>query len=253
MGAKLVDLSRTLDDAVVGERLPLLIRYVDHRAGARQMAEVFSVPCESLPDQLGWAGEEVTLSTHTGTHMDSPWHYGPSSEGKCARQISEVPLEWCYAPGVVLDFRRKTYGEDVGVSDLEAALQAISHVLGAGEIVLLMTGADAHWGSEDYAEHGTGLNRDAILWLVARGVRVIGTDAWSLDRPFSCMRQTYQRTGNVASIWPAHFAGREREYCQLEKLTNLDRLPAVGFTVLCFPIKVARASAGWSRVIAVLP
>lgn len=54
-------------------------------------------------------------------------------------------------------------------------------------------------------------------------------------------------------LWPAHLYGREQPYCQLEKLANLGALPgAVGFTVACFPIKLAGLGAGWTRVVAIV-
>ena len=56
-----------------------------------------------LSGGLGWAIEEVRAITHTGTHVDAPYHYAPTSEGRPARRIDEVPLEWCFAPGVVLE------------------------------------------------------------------------------------------------------------------------------------------------------
>lgn len=52
---------------------------------------------------------------------------------------------------------------------------------------------------------------------------------------------------------PRHKAGRERGYCQLEKLHALEQLPPTGFTVICFPVKITAASAGWTRCVAVLP
>jgi cyclase len=65
------------------------------------------------------------------------------------------------------------------------------------------------------------------------------------------MAEEAQRTGDATRIWEAHFAGLEREYCQIEKLCNLDALPAAtGYKVACFPIKVQGASGGWSRVVA---
>ena len=248
---RFVDLSLELDD-LPSERLPVTVERFDHRAGAKQMSQVFGVPVEALPGGLGWAGERVNLGTHSGTHMDAPFHYGPLSGGERANFIGEVPLEWCCGPGVVLDFSQRRDGEGIGGGDLEAALALLGHRLNRGEIVLLRTGADAAWGLENYPEKGCGLTRAGLLWLLAHGVRVVGTDAWSLDRPFSAMRSDYQRTGNAAEVWPAHFAGREMPYCQLEKLTGLDRLPPVGFTVFCFPVKVARSSAGWVRAVALL-
>jgi kynurenine formamidase len=251
MKMRFVDLSLTLS-MNESERIPLKIEYVDHQLGAQQMSNIFGVPAAELPDGLGWAGEEVTLITHAGTHMDAPWHYGPYSGGAPARSIDTVPLEWCYGPGVVFDVRDKADGEQITVADLRRLLAEMDHVLSPGEIVLVMTGADAHWGKADYPERGSGLGRDATLWLINQGIKVIGIDAWGFDRPFEQMRQDYQRTQNANAIWPAHFAGREHEYCQLEKLTNLHLLPSKGFTVICFPIKVEHGSAGWTRVVALI-
>src|SRR5262249_6482828 len=91
-------------------------------------------------------------------------------------------------------------------------------------------------------------------WLVEQGVRVIGIDAYTLDRPFAAMVADFRRTGDGRTIWPAHFAGITREYCQIEKLANLDLLPRpTGFWVSCLPVKIARASAGWCRAVAIVP
>jgi kynurenine formamidase len=249
---RLVDLSLPLDDGP-SERVPVRIRYVDHREGAVEMSAVFGVRPSIFPDGLGWAGEELTLITHAGTHMDAPWHYGPLSEGRRARYIGEVPLEWCLAPGVVLDVRDVADGAEITTADLERAVARTGRSLAPGDIVLLRTGADAHWGQPDYPDRGAGLGRKGLLWLLAHGIRVIGIDAWGLDRSFPAMRADYERTRDPAKLWPAHFAGREREYCQLEKLANLHLLPSVGFTVICFPVKVARAGAAWTRVVAQVP
>ena len=99
-----------------------------------------------------------------------------------------------------------------------------------------------------------GLGREGVLWLVGQGVKVIGIDAYTLDRPFASMVADYRRTGDGRHVWPAHFAGIEGEYCQVEKLANLDRLPRPhGFYVSCLPVKVKGASAGWCRAVALVP
>jgi len=46
--------------------------------------------------------------------------------------------------------------------------------------------------------------------------------------------------------------GIEKEYCHVERLTNLDELPPLGFIVCCFPLKVTGGSAGPARVVAIL-
>jgi kynurenine formamidase len=164
-----------------------------------------------------------------------------------------VPLEWCFAPGVVLDVRHKPAGDEITVADLEAALDAIHYQLRPRDIVLLHTGADKRLHSPDYFAQ-PGLGRDGVLWLVGQGVKVIGIDAYTLDRPFASMVADYRRTGDGRHVWPAHFAGIAKEYCQIEKLANLDRLPRPhGFYVSCLPVKIQRASAGWCRAVALVP
>jgi kynurenine formamidase len=253
---RLIDLSVPLEDGSASEPLPGRIRYVTHEAeGLAQMRQLLGVRPEDLvlSGGLGWAVEEVQAITHTGTHVDAPYHYGPLSEGRPARRIDEVPLEWCFAPGVRLDVRHKAAGEFITVEDLQAALDGVGHRLRPRDIVLLWTGADRRLGRPDYFAQ-PGLGREGVLWLVEQGVKVIGIDAYTLDRPFAAMAADYRRTGDGRFIWPAHFAGLEREYCQIEKLANLDQLPRPhGFHVSCLPVKISAASAAWCRAVALVP
>jgi kynurenine formamidase len=253
---RLIDLSVPLENEAAHEPFPPRIAYASHQgAGLQQMQQVFGIRPEDLivSGGLGWAVEEVQAITHTGTHVDAPYHYAPTSEGRPARRIDEVPLEWCFAPGVVLDVRHKEAGAFITPPDLEAALERIGHTLQPFDIVLLQTGADQRLGSPAYFRQ-PGLGREGVLWLVERGVRVIGIDAYTLDRPFADMVADYRRTGDGRFIWPAHFAGITREYCQIEKLANLEQLPRPsGFYVSCLPVKIRGASAGWCRAVALVP
>jgi kynurenine formamidase len=253
---RLIDLSVPLEHQAASEPLPAKIHYVLHNGeGLQQMQRFFGVKAEDLvwSNGQGWAVEEVQAITHTGTHVDAPYHYGPTSEGRPARTIDQVPLEWCLAPGVALDFRHKAAGEFITVADLETALKQIDYRLLPYDIVLLHTGAGKRLGSPDYFAQ-PGLGREGVLWLVEQGVKVIGIDAYTLDRPFSNMSADYKRTGDGRYIWPAHFAGITREYCQIEKLANLHLIPRPhGFYVSCLPVKIQGASAGWCRAVALVP
>ena len=64
--------------------------------------------------------------------------------------------------------------------------------------------------------------------------------------------ERYKETGDASIIWEGHKAGREIGYCHMEKLSNLDALPDHGFKVACFPVKIERASAGWTRAVAII-
>jgi len=253
---RLIDLSVPLEDRSASEPLPGTIHYVEHSGeGLAQMRQFFGVTPEDLvwSEGEGWAIEELRMITHTGTHVDAPYHYGRLSEGQPAKRIDEVPLEWCFAPGVVLDVRHKSAGEEITVDDLREILDRIDYQLQPRDIVLLQTGCDQRMGTPAYFRQ-PGLGRDGVLWLVEQGVKVIGIDAYTLDRPFTDMVADYRRTGDGRHIWPAHFAGITREYCQIEKLANLDQLPHPhGFMLSCLPVKIARASAAWCRAVAFVP
>jgi cyclase len=84
-------------------------------------------------------------------------------------------------------------------------------------------------------------------------VRLIGTDAWSLDRPYPLIGEEWAALRDPSRLWPAHFAGAERPYCQVEKLTALDALPPTGATLVCFPVKVAGGSGAWARAVGLVP
>ena len=253
---QIIDLSVPLAHQAASEPMPADIHYVTHEAEGREQIQKFlGVKPEDLvySGGLGWAVEEIRASTHTGTHVDAPYHYAPTSEGQPARTIDQVPLEWCFAPGVVLDVRHKAPGDFITVDDLQAALAKIEHELQPLDIVMLHTGADKRIGTVDYFAQ-PGLGREGTLWLCEQGVKVIGIDAYTLDRPFANMMADYRRTGDGRYIWPAHFAGITREYCQIEKLANLDLLPRPkDFLVSCLPVKIDRASAAWCRAVALVP
>jgi len=239
---RLIDLSDTLSN-----------RTREHEPNAHEI--VYVAPEDSAlndfgveglwPDGKGWAVETVTLSTHSGTHVDAQYHYGGGG-----RTIDEVPLEWCYAPGVRLDLRSADRAQGIRRVDVEAALDAIGHELQPAEIVLVWTGTSEHFGEPGYAFMHSGLRRDATEFLVDAGVRLIGIDAWGIDRAFDVMLEDAQQ--GRGQFWESHLLGREKEYCQIERLANLDSLPApTGFTVAAFPVKLERASAGWARVVAI--
>jgi kynurenine formamidase len=96
------------------------------------------------------------------------------------------------------------------------------------------------------------MGAEATLYLLERGVRLTGTDGWSWDAPFVHTARRYAETHDARLIWEGHKAGRHIGYCHLEKLHNLETLPPHGFTIACFPVKIARASAGWTRAVAIL-
>jgi kynurenine formamidase len=250
---KFIDLSIPIESVPSDpESMIPQLEYIDHRGGLASAQEIFGCRPEDFPLGLGWAVEKIILSTHSGTHLDAPWHYAPVSEGKKAKTIDQIPLEWCYGNGVVLDFRRKKDGALITVEDLEKALKKIRYRIKPRDIVLIMTGADRYWGKPEYLVRGCGMGRESTLWLLDQGVKVVGIDAWSWDRPLPLLRKEFEDKKDPTILWAAHFAGIEKEYLHIEKMANLQKLPSHGFTLICFPVKIRAASAGWVRPVAMV-
>jgi kynurenine formamidase len=257
----LIDISVPLRGGIASDPPGLRpeIEYLTHRDTVGDVLSFFPGATEDdLPDGEGWAIERVSMTTHCGTHLDAPYHFASTmnmasvKNGERAITIDEVPLEWCFQPGVKLDFRHLDDGYVVTPDDIDAELSRIGHTLSPLEIVVVNTSAGTRYGHDDYLQRGCGIGRDATLHMLEQGVRLTGTDAWSWDAPFSYTARRYAETHDASLIWEGHRAGRDIGYCHLEKLHNLEQLPATGFQVSCFPVKVHEASAGWTRAVAII-
>ena len=255
MARRFVDISMPLENGVVSDPKPFTprITYIDHRMSVGQMTAFFpGLAGADLPDGEAWAVEKVELITHNGTHLDAPYHFASTmNHGERAIAIDEVPLDWCFRPGVKLDFRHFEDGYVVTAADVEAEFARIGHELNAMDIVVVNTRAGAAYGGDDYVDAGCGMGYAATMYLLERGVRLTGTDAWSWDAPFTHTARRYAESRDASIIWEGHKAGRDIGYCHLEKLHNLEALPADGYTIACFPVKIRGASAGWTRAVAI--
>lgn len=252
---RFVDISNALETGIASDPPSMLpeIEYIAHKDSVDMLAGAFpGLTAADLPGGEGWAVERVALSTHNGTHLDAPYHHHSTMNGgERAITIDEVPLEWCFAPGVKLDLRHYEDGHVITRAEMQAALEAIGHRLKPLDIVLINTAAGAKYGQPDYVASGCGVGRDATEYLLEQGVRVTGTDGWSWDAPFVHTAKRWAETHDPSIIWEGHRASMTTGYCHMEKLANLDTLPASGFKVSCFPFKIKGGSAGFTRAVAI--
>ncbi len=181
------------------------------------------------------------LGDHVGTHVDSLKHMragAPGPEG--------IPLEYCYGDGVVLDFSDKPAGYGITSADLTAALGKVGYSLKPLDIVLIKTGASRYNTEMRYLTEHCGMTGESTNWLIDQGIKVMGIDAPTWDRPVKSMFETQE-------FWPAHRVMLEREYYHLENLANLDAIPAsVRFKLSLFPIKWKGTTAAPVRAVAIV-
>lgn len=263
MARRYVDLSMTLENDVVSDP-PFMKPHIEYQthADTRPELEMF-FPDADIDGIRGGepfaAAEWVKLTTHSGTHVDAPYHYHPTQDAKLeggsrrALTIDEMPLEWFLNPGVKLDFRDKPDGYVVTAQDVDDELARIGHALKPLDIVVVNTSAGMALKNRDpeYVGRGAGMGYEATMYLLERGVRVTGTDAWSWDAPFNHTAERVRETGDAKLIWEGHRAGVDIGYCHIEKMHNLEAIPATGFEISCFPHKIKGASAGWTRAVAI--
>ncbi|MBV9821692.1 MAG: cyclase family protein, partial [Actinobacteria bacterium] len=215
---RLYDLSSPID-ASLWEPDPVEHRVMSAAEGGRHMSREmkahFGIDFDPtvLEDFEFLTNDTLTLTTHTGTHVDAPSHYGSragySATGK-PRNIDELPLDWFLRPGFLLDLSA-VEGPVADAQVIADRLEEIDYRPAAFDIALLYTGADRRHGTPEYFTDFTGLDRSAVDLLLDLGVRVIGTDGFSLDAPFMSIIQRFKANADRSVLWPAHFAGRDRE------------------------------------------
>jgi len=252
MPLRCVDLSVSLETSI-SEPEPVQFEFIDHKQGALLLLKESGLDIDSFPDGLAVNLERIQLTSHSGTHIDAPLHYGPICEGQKAQAIDELPLEWFFGTALVLDCSEERCEETVSSKELQKAQSTQGLTLNKGDIVFINTGASRLWGQREYFLKFRGISLEATEWLLDRGIKVIGVDSFGFDAPFHKMIQSYQKSGNQQTLWPCHMLGRKRKYCQIERLTNLSSLPTkTKFIVSCFPIKLKGCGGSPARVVALI-
>lgn len=254
MEHQIIDLSKTIQynpgDPFF---MKVKVKHKSHKK-AKWLIRYLGLPFRLFPKNFsGWADDEIRkMGVHSTTHMDAPWHYGPLSEGKPAKTAEQIPLEWCYGDGILIDMSHKQDFEAIQAEEIQAYLKRYSLQLKAGMIVLIRTGRDRYMGSKAFFERGTGMSAGATAWLIDQGIKVMGIDQWGWDLPLPHLVKKAKENKDPDLFWEAHLVGIEKEYCHMEQLCNLDLLPREGFKIAAFPLKLKGASAAPARVVAIL-
>ncbi|MFA8436010.1 MAG: cyclase family protein [Marinifilaceae bacterium] len=252
---QIVDLSKTIEyDKQDPWFMRVKIKHKPHGKAKGVIRWFLGLPTKLFPRGFeGWADDTIKhMGVHSTTHIDAPWHYSPNCNGKPAKTIEQMPLEWGFAPGIVINVSHKEDLDPITVNDLKADLEKSGASIEPGNIVLIRTDRDKYQGTKEYPERGTGMSAEATQWLIDQGVRVMGIDQWGWDLPLKYMAQKAKKENRDNYFWEAHLVGQQEEYYHMEQLCNLGALPSQGFKVAVFPLKIKGASAAPARVVAII-
>ncbi len=251
---KIIDLSKPIQyNAGDPKFMKVRIKHKVHKK-ARLLLRLFGLPSRLFPKGFdGWADDTIKhMGVHSTTHIDAPWHYGPTCEGKPAKTIDEIPLDWCYGEGIVIDMKHKKDYDPITRADIQLYLTKHKLSIQPKMIILIKTGRDEHMGTKRFFTHGTGMSAEATEWLIDQGIKVMGIDQWGWDLPLPYQIKQAKENNDDTLFWEAHLVGTRKEYCHIEQLTNLDALPISGFKVCVFPLKIVGGSAAPARVVAMV-
>ena len=182
----------------------------------------------------------LTLSEHTGTHMDAPLHFVP--EGPAHYGTDEIPLERLAGRAATIQATDLGAGDLLGVDHVKN-WESEHGPIELGDRVLVRYGWDERWttglGGRRFLEDWPGLSGDAAEYLVEKGAALVGCDTLAVDAAGS--REN-----------PAHHALLGNEVYVVENLKNLDRLPPFAF-FMAFPLKIKGGSGSPVRAVALVP
>lgn len=175
---------------------------------------------------------EVTLGSHTGTHMDSPAHMV-----KDGITIDMIPISTIVGEAKVLDFTSKGKGDFITVKDLEN----LGITIGKGDRLLLKTGWYKNWGTNSYYDGWPWITAEAAEWIVDKGVIFVAMDVPSPDDP--------QSNTGYGMKSPIHNIFLEKGVILVEYLTNTLEISAEKVKLTALPLKVKGCDGFPARVI----
>jgi kynurenine formamidase len=217
---RLVDLSHTLNSSISV--------YPDDPS-------FFSSPFATIAKD-GANVHSLSLGSHTGTHIDAPYHF--VHDGK---RVDQLPLEWLVGEALVIDVSHRANDEPYAITwkDLEAREREMSVLgqKGEGGMVLIRTGWDKYWGTEKYLAHPY-LTKEAATRIVETGIRVLGVDTLNPDQTLRL--DDHDHTGAQAKF-DVHEVVLGSGCVIAENLTNLAALcshPEKTWIVSLVPLKL---------------
>lgn len=213
--AKPIDLSYTLDPAT-----PV---YPSYPPVAVEILE--STRYTLMDGRRSLNSSKIALGVHCGTHMDAPFHFFDN-----AVTVDHVPLEVCVGRALMIDVRDDISSGLIDVAHLQPQEAKIREI----RRIILHTGWSGKWGTLEFFTSHPMFTPEAAEFLVECGVRLVGVDFPSVDRP----------------PFPIHIIFLGNGMVIVENLTNLTAIKQGVFEFIALPLKFTGRDASPVRAIA---
>ncbi|MGI8935693.1 MAG: cyclase family protein [Phormidesmis sp.] len=203
---KLIDLSHTIEDGMItykGIPAPLICDFLTREASKAYYAE-------GTTFHIG----KIEMAANTGTYIDSPFHR--YANGK---DLSELGLE------ALADLDGILFHAELGQTSIGPQLFANADV--KGKAVLVHTGWDKHWRTDQYFEDHPHLSASAAAGLKEAGATLVGIDSYNID-------------GTKTGDRPAHSILLGADIPIVEHMCRLQDVPDSGFKFNAVPVKVKK-------------
>ncbi len=197
-----------------------------------------------------YCANNFSTAEHGGTHIDAPIHFAEKGQ-----TVDEIPLEKLIGPAIKIDVSSKTHNNSdylIKIDDLLEWENTERIKIPNGSIVLLETGFSKYYpdkikymGTDERGEdavknlHFPGLSKEAAKWLVEkRDINAIGIDTPSIDY-------------GQSEYFESHVILLSQNIAAFQNLTNLDKLPNIGFEIIALPMKIQGGSGAPLRIVAI--
>jgi len=187
------------------------------------------IPWENVKED-GYNLELLFLSTHTGTHMDAPYHFLEKGA-----KIHEISLKKLVSEAVLIKSKKKD-GESITKIDIQKFEKKHGKIVSFSSVIFY-TGWQKNLQKKYYFEKNPGLSVSAAKYLASKKINLVGVDSPSIDL-------------GKDSKFSVHQIFAKKGILIVENLANLEKIKSSKFHLVVLPLKLKNATGSPVRAIA---
>ena len=176
---------------------------------------------ETIPKN-GYNLELLFLSTHTGTHIDAPFHFV-----KNGKKIHEIKPERLVNEAILIRIGKNS-NRSISKTDIQNFEQKNGKIEN-GLTVIFHTGWQKNLNKKFYFTENPGLSVSAAKYLVSKKINMVGIDSPSIDL-------------GTDSKFSVHHVLAKNNILIVENLANLNKIKSNNFHLITSPLKLKNAT-----------